>query len=550
MKLIDEIFILLITLIVAGNVFTQTKTFTPNNAIDICPLPIMTPEKVSIDNDDEAPYVDETRAIKDLGTDIVVNEFFNSKETLFNFMKLVYETINSSINNYREEKNLEERAMFFTFKGGNVLRMVANTVFDMLPEKAGELLKEKYSQYFKRSDADFSVFIDENYLGELDYETVLDDVAKIIYQDLNKIREEINNHKAKYFDFFGLSKDKGSAKLKEYLTIINNSDILKDPNNKQWFNASFFQLQLLNDYLADADLTCDYQGQFDYKYKFDEEKKVVGTPLTGSSNWIVNSDNRALEWPGSSKDDLVKFNLLRAKVYFEYTYKNSVGDVERKPIGGELIDVSIPHRDDFRTKDFLNGYDKFIANYTLINNDTNEALNMKAESLTGLVEDLSSVIFEQFERPWEGGKYSKRVNRLLFLSMLDMINSFGLGSDDLKDYLANIELLTSNLSLDYNNIDSDDVYEDPIYESEFNLSNIKNNYPTMKILNEFFDKTLHFMDVIKNDPKEKDSEYFNNFVKLIKENLNVMKSLAYMDEHKGERIDISKIYKVKLESLF
>ena len=101
-------------------------------------------------------------------------------------MKLVYTTLDNSINKYKEKHGLEDKSITLLFKGGNVLRLIANGIFEILPKKASELLKEEYSPDFKRSDADFTVYVDENKLKNLDYDRVLDEVTKMVLKDLDE----------------------------------------------------------------------------------------------------------------------------------------------------------------------------------------------------------------------------------------------------------------------------------------------------------------------------------------------------------------------------
>src|SRR5687768_15431151 len=117
-------------------------------ARETCPLPDVTPDRVIIQNDPEEPLVDNNRELKDLGTEIVVKEFFKSKDSLFNFMKLTYETIDNALNDYKKKHDLDDRSMFFLFKGGNVMRIIANGVFAMLPPEARDLLQATYGDIF------------------------------------------------------------------------------------------------------------------------------------------------------------------------------------------------------------------------------------------------------------------------------------------------------------------------------------------------------------------------------------------------------------------
>ena len=105
-----------------------------------CPLSDFKPDTFQVDKDKPGvPFIDEDQDLKELGTSVVVDDFFTTPDTLYNFMKLVYQRIENALAIYRKEKGLEEGSIFLLFKGGNVLRMVANEIFALLPPKARKL---------------------------------------------------------------------------------------------------------------------------------------------------------------------------------------------------------------------------------------------------------------------------------------------------------------------------------------------------------------------------------------------------------------------------
>lgn len=509
----------------------------------VCPISDKTPDKVAIINDIDTPFVDHNRELKDFSTAFVVKEFFRSKETLFNFMKLTYETIDQELKKYREQHKLEDRAVFFLFKGGNVLRIIANQLFSVLPPEARNLLKQTYQDNFKRSDADFSVFVDESKLGSLGYETAMADLTKLTYGALNIIRAELMANPDKYFDYFQYNNRVAEKYLKNYFNKLDLLESLKNPDNKNLFSADFVQLQLLD--TKANDLSCPYEGQLDYEYVFDKDdkSKIIGSPLSNTSSWIMNTINKTLEWPVENQPEkLVKFYLVRSKVQFEYTYGKD-GQFVRKPVGGELIDVSFPHKDDFRLTTFLNNYDSWVADYTLKMDTSDDAFVMKAESLSGIAEDLYGVVFEQFSRPWEGAKYTKRINRLFFLAIVDMLSSFGLGSSEAKNYL---DMVQQQVILPLSQLYplSQEKAEE-LLENVQGLSGQTESMTTANMLWHGISKLVSD-ELIKN-PKADDEEEFKTLLKTIKDNLAIMEKLTTMPSGK---VDMSGLYKVSIDSLF
>ena len=109
----------------------------------ICPLPNNAPSKtIFIQEDQGNPLEDADKDLKDLATDMVVNKFFTTKDSLLRFMKVVYENIDTALSDYRSSIGVDERAIFLLFKGGNVLRMVANELFELVSPEAKEFCKK------------------------------------------------------------------------------------------------------------------------------------------------------------------------------------------------------------------------------------------------------------------------------------------------------------------------------------------------------------------------------------------------------------------------
>ncbi|HXW53761.1 MAG TPA: hypothetical protein VEL47_06625, partial [Myxococcota bacterium] len=167
-----------------------------------CPASDKRPEKVLLDaNRTDVPYVDYDKDAKSNATEIVVNEFFKTKDTLFNFIRLAHGTIDSALAKYRYERGLDDRAINIVFKGGNVLRIIAKQALSRLPAEAKDLLEKAYGDMFKRSDLDFNVIVDAARLRRLNYQRTMNDLTTLIYKGLNKVRNEIRSNPDTYFNF-------------------------------------------------------------------------------------------------------------------------------------------------------------------------------------------------------------------------------------------------------------------------------------------------------------------------------------------------------------
>lgn len=517
----------------------------------ICPLPDLTPESVAIAKDDpDVEFKDHDRDIKNVGTDFVVEQFFSTPDTLYNFLSHVYRTLDNELAEIRKEKGLEERAIFLLFKGGNVLRMVANTLFSQLPDDAKQLLKDEYLQHFKRSDADFSIYIDDRKLGKNTYERVLNDVTNRIFTQLDLIRKEFKDHPEKYFYLGPKRQDIASQRMVGYFTknlseldAVNKLDKDGQPN-KNWYQAKFHQFQLLNE-RAQQWPRCNYIGGYDARYEAIADQ-VITTRLSKTTDWIVNTDNRNLGWTwGSDPSKVVKFYLVRSKAYFEYIYEKD-GVMKRKAVGGELIDVSIPHRDDDRLRDFLDNYDQNVAEYTIIKNH-DEWITLKAYSLLDLAEDLQFILLDSFDRPWKGGpKYTKRVHRLFFLLIAEQFGVYGLGATTLGDYARELRSNVVQPLKELLPLGSD--AQQKIATIEDNIRNIAIKWPELNMANHFWHAVGQFVrNAIVDAPQVGDEAGLKELLEHVEKNIDIMERLSSMTP---TLLDLARIYTVDLKDLF
>ncbi|HXW52831.1 MAG TPA: hypothetical protein VEL47_01870, partial [Myxococcota bacterium] len=283
-----------------------------------------------------------------------------------------------------------------------------------------------------------------------------------------------------------------------------------------------------------------------YEYDPKNENQIIGIPISKKPHWIMNTINRTLEWPvAGHPEKIVKFDLVRAKVQFEYTYMKD-NEPHRKPIGGELIDVSFPNRIDFRLTNFLKNYPQWIATYRLTLKETGESLIMKAESVAGLSADIYEIMFGQFDRPWGDPKYQKRLNRLFFLSIVDMLSTIGLGSKDANEYANSVQQQVVDPLKNLFPLDGQSTAK--AKEVSRAAQNIMKKYPQMGVTNKILWGTvkLVFDEMIKN-PGDDDEEKFKEYLELIQKNLDIIKKLAEMPP---QTIDARQIYNASMSSFF
>tara|TARA_R100000750_G_scaffold59976_2_gene48966 strand:+ start:269 stop:1819 length:1551 start_codon:yes stop_codon:yes gene_type:complete len=358
-------------------------------------------EKVDITDE----IVDELRPLKGVATDFVVEEFFKTESTLYSFMQLVYNTFDDALAIYRRKRNLDRNQLFFLYKGGNVLRIVSQEFLLELPNSATRELNAFYSPFFKRSDADFSIYIRPDIEN---YDIIFKEVNLISYLLQVHIRNKFLSNPNMYFDFTKYKNKYQQSILKNYLDKFNEIEGFK------FKNVSLDNINAI----GNMDI---YKPRPDTYIRFIKERDdntgvAVGakSSITNSNSYLTISYNSALEFVIGDGGSRRKFTLVRTKVNFNLVdAKNKILN-----IGGELIDVSTPHRLDENLKHFFEDVKSNITQYDL--KYGNSDLKFCSYSILSLTKDLESILFKTVKYPWIDVKYVKRLNRLFYMYFVDI----------------------------------------------------------------------------------------------------------------------------------
>lgn len=355
---------------------------------------------------------DETnRPLKDLMTDLVVKEFFSTKETLFNFLSIVYNEFSEVLAIYREARGLKKFDVFFIYKGGNILRIIANEFLLELPNSAISEISKFYAPFFKRSDADFSIYINPDLPS---YDDIYYETGLLSYLLQDRLRNIFHANLAQHFDFFRYSSSWQDMLLRSYLDRANKL---------QGFEGQFQALKVGQ---PNADVTVRFVDETEPWLK--PVRKAVTSVIKQSSSTMTITHNTTLDFPGGSSDFRVRFTLVRTKVFFALLER----DDSTAHIGGELIDVSIPHADDAAVRPFFAHLNDKITSYSLSPDANGGRLQFLSYSLPYLTYDLEKILFMVAAFPWEDQKYAKRLNRLFYMGFVDIFIKLEDASEKLK----------------------------------------------------------------------------------------------------------------------
>ena len=153
----------------------------------------------------------------------------------------------------------------------------------------------------------------------------------------------------------------------------------------------------------------------------------------------------------------------------------------------------------------------------------------------------------KFDRPWNGGpKYGKRVNRLFFLTLVELMGNYGIGSRNMKDYLKAVrEKIMEPLSNLYPLTEDS---EKLVKELKINVKDIASEYPEIVPGNDFWHMLVAMIskELVANKHPD-DKKEFKVFLDMINKNLDIADEISKM---KYKKINPSAVYDTDIDKLF
>lgn len=409
------------------------------------PLPTESIPKSHSSIEQTTEYKDDNRGLKDTFTDFVNDTILNNENSLFNFLYIVTELFQDAISLYKIKQGLKENDVFFILKGGNVLRFVAKNFLFNISGGTADILLNFYSKFFKRSDADFSIIINPN----LDnYENVFNDMSLLTYNLLKHIQSIFKINKTRFFEWYKYDDIEKKVLLNDLYKEVQKLELSENDTwkTRKITGLSFQNISTNNEpsYINPPDIAVRF------KERFNLNTDTLLWPIDNTNDEIYVSYNEALSF---MKDRLIKFNLIRAKYGFSVHYYDQINKKNDViSIGGELIDVSIGHRDDVFVSKFYNSVNQYISLFELNISET-RLFKFRSYSLIYLFKDLYRILFIDVTYPWNDAKYVKRLNRLFYIGYIDLFTKFPDNKKRLEylNLLLNILLAVEKILIDEHN---------------------------------------------------------------------------------------------------
>ena len=523
---------------------------------------------VSTQRDESVPLVEPGKELKGVMTELVVYEFLNTSSQLCKFISLVYNSFNDAIRMYTVKKQISDFDVFFIYKGGNILRFISNQAFYMLPGKVKDDLIAYYRDAFKKSDADFSIYINP----KLDnFEEIFDDMTILSYLVQNYLRNIFIKSPKEYFNYYSLDDTSKKVLLNKYLEKLNTAEVIK----QQTIPGTFVSLSLPDVNTNDNEDT-KYIPKKDSETVFD---KVSHTLETGDVN---NTDKISIarrvnlrpihleDFEDKTMDDLslkqlqiygnisqsemtisinrtttflalggiISFNLVRTKILFN-ALRQVGNEFILDKIDGELIDVGITNKKDYSVKHFFDNVGKYIAEYKLEEDQC--VLPFRAYSIEYLIDELENMLFLQNKYPWEVAKYAKRLKRLLFMYYLSLfLTPIFKNNNERIDYLTTLKKSILDPANNYNLANGTEILA--------SINNFNNTYGKK------YAEMLAFKNLIRKiselvADKNIDLEKYKIFIGAINENVDILqKSLVDLSQYmtNSGKMDEDNLYEGQL----
>lgn len=434
-------------------------------------------------NESRKEYREHNRYFKDFCTD-VVNQQVISFNGSYNFMYVIWKVHVLTLNYYKSIVNLEENDIAFLFKGGDYLAKLAKTFWTSLPSRAVRYLISEYEKYFKKSDLDYTIYINPN----LDnYDIIYKDICYLAFNIQNLIRDLLLNNKYLVFHWFKYNTNFKSYILNEYLHKMINEDITtNDPENTEYYENKI--LNFYFDNVSSFSENSEYKIRNDQVVTYDDSKNIIRRDIyTKNRGHAYITFNEALEFIGD--DRIVKFNLIRTKINFNIKFKKN-NKIRYEHIGGEFIDVSIPHKSDSNIAHFFEDFSSHVhkviykapckkAHYIIFANPEAE-FAQKTYTLNYIYYDLHKILFINTYYPWEDKKYEKRLYRLFYLGHIDFFSTNVIVNQN----QINIKKKKFTAINDYIS-----EYKSLIYENDLSIYNyFKEDRKSRKMCNNIIDK--------------------------------------------------------------
>ena len=379
------------------------------------------------------------RATNAILTDIVVNHIVSEESKRNMIIDFTIRMFSGVLKKYCQLVGIESNKVEFIYKGGNVLREIFNKSMKEIKPDIAKPYKKELDSYFKISDNDYSVEIDNNvHNGVFDnngnpmtYDDIFRNLTCVCHFVLSVIRRNIASEKNLYgfYDYYGLTYEAKKQKIEPQIKTLEE-ELLKTYNSKLLSITHGIGICKENINGLECSKNADvfyyngYDGLKEVELKMndvfvindgneknpDTDKNKVftieqlGMPTsTFPVRLSTNTGIKIVKFDTNKNETLVRFNLTRTKFTFTLKIQNITTDViSTLNTTGEMIDVSLQYKNGLKYE--------VLQDYEYGDGQVYKSYNYDYYIL-----DLFRVLFMESQYPWFDIKYKKRLTRIVFL---------------------------------------------------------------------------------------------------------------------------------------
>lgn len=417
---------------------------------------------------------DQKKAFNSIITDFVSSEVvFNDQyqDIISNFQLLINHSFNHSIQLYINKHNLPNNSIVFLYKGGTTMKIIFDKYKNIFQQninlfnipKSNNMFFNTFSDFFKRSDSDYSIMIDKTiYNTQQLYDNVFYDINVISFNLLYKIKDFINLYIDQLVPLYKFNDNNINLLLQSYNHLLNtNRDTFTYFKNVK----EFIGITIYDKHFFTQDININYinpsRNDF-YITSINKNDtlipKLIKLHTNTNNNGIYlyfNDTNRFVY-----KDYINNFILLRLKINTIAYYKTFDNKIDFFKFPSELIDISNLKFDDYKITPKYFDFKNDITTYK------HNILQFYSYTIPGFISDLIKPLFTSIELPWNDKKYKKRISRIIFFIILHTNNInpslYTLFTQQFFSLIQNIQnfLPPNNIIPQTNNIKN--IYNDPI----------------------------------------------------------------------------------------
>lgn len=439
--------------------------------------------------------------IRDILTQYTIKNIFdlNTQNKLIHIINKIMRST------YDQFYNKTKIRVYFIYRGGNILKMYKSSFESILPGKARKIFEEEFDEYFKNSDIDFyNVIEDYKKYSEDELVYINKYIQMMCYYGTYVARIFVMNN----FNLFEYCRSNTIAlnedfqklldKMNEEKKISEIADIRKTKFVGLGFNQFMFmeegydldkilklpKSKIIDEFIHNVDDISVFENYKKFKKsgRYDlnispKEEHVDVNPINYEQKNLFKDNfskfmkelvekNKIFDYYISNnneiynKDEYVDFSLVRLMINYVVVYERN-GKYGLTNGSSELFDLSIGHPDD---KMYSVYNSKAIVPHVFEYEDGLED-EIYIPAIHTTIVDLTKILYEGQDFPWEDQKYGKRLYRLMILLFVEEISRHSL--DDM------MKILKSKFKRKYNNI-YDIKFETLLYRTD----EIKKRLPT------------------------------------------------------------------------